>query len=72
MNIQANKKDKFIHILNQIQTSKQKQWGKSVVKELVNFIKLQYPTIKGFTDKDLMIKKSLHCGDFYHGVITNE
>ena len=28
-------------------------WGKGVVKELANYIKLQDPTIKGFSDKNI-------------------
>ncbi|MEA1955306.1 MAG: PDDEXK nuclease domain-containing protein [Campylobacterota bacterium] len=40
---------------------KQKQWGKGVVKELADFIKLQDPTIKGFTlealDRDVKTKE---------------
>jgi len=39
---------------------KQKQWGKSVVKELADFIKLQDPTIKGFTDKNLWRMKQFY------------
>ncbi len=39
---------------------KQKQWGKSVVKELANYIKLQDPTIKGFTDKNLWRMKQFY------------
>jgi len=35
-------------------------WGKSVVKELANFIKFQDPTIKGFTDKNLWRMKQFY------------
>lgn len=35
-------------------------WGKGVVKELANFIKIQDPTIKGFTDKNLWMMKNFY------------
>ena len=39
---------------------KEKRWGKGVVKELANFIKLQDPTIKGFSDKNLWRMKQFY------------
>jgi len=35
-------------------------WGKSVVKELANYIKLQDPTSKGFGDKNLWLMKQFY------------
>ena len=35
----------------------QENWGKGVVKELANFIKMKDPTIKGFSDKNLWLMK---------------
>lgn len=35
-------------------------WGKSVVKELASFIKIQDPTIKGFSDKNLWRMKQFY------------
>lgn len=35
-------------------------WGKSVVKELASFIKMQDPTIKGFSDKNLWRMKQFY------------
>lgn len=39
---------------------KEKVWGKGVVQELANFIKLQDPTIKGFSDKNLWRMKQFY------------
>jgi predicted nuclease of restriction endonuclease-like (RecB) superfamily len=35
-------------------------WGKSVVKELANYIKLQDPTVKGFSDKNIWRMKQFY------------
>ncbi len=40
-------------------------WGKGVVKELANYIKLQDPTIKGFSDKNLWRMKQFY--EVYYG-----
>ncbi len=42
-------------------------WGKSIVKELANYIKLQDPLIKGFSDKNLWRMKN-----FYESYYANE
>ena len=39
---------------------KQKIWGKGVVKELADYIKLQDPTIKGLSDKNLWRMKQFY------------
>jgi len=39
-------------------------WGKGVVKELANYIKMQDPTIKGFSDKNLWRMKQFY--ETYH------
>ncbi|WP_434581469.1 PDDEXK nuclease domain-containing protein [Sulfurimonas sp. NW15] len=38
----------------------QENWGKSIVKELANYIKLHDPTIKGFSDKNLWRMKQFY------------
>jgi len=45
------------HISNKV---KEKSWGKGVVKELANYIKLKDPTIKGFSDKNLWRMKQFY------------